>query len=315
MTASPNPAKDTSTLDANLRTILHEACHEAELSPADARVLHHYANVVILLPDSSTVARISLNTSPDRALTSVAVTRWLATEQAFPVTAPITGTAAVVVDDTTVVTFWRYYPQPETRQGLDSANLARLLSRLHSLSAPPVELPQWEPLRSLYQLVESDIGNRALTRQERRWLLDRITSTQDAVIATESELGWGHVHGDAWAGNLMWDHEPQADNGGRGILLGDWDSVCYGPREIDLIPSWHAAVRYGKGPEWARAFALNYGYDLSRWPGFHTLFVMRDLIQLAGPLRRAGHNAEFADALRQRMAGIRAGDQNQWREF
>jgi hypothetical protein len=36
--------------------------------------------------------------------------------------------------------------------------------------------------------------------------------------------------------------------------------------------------------------------------------AMRDLVQLTGPLRRAGDRPEFAAALRQRLGGIRRGD-------
>jgi hypothetical protein len=54
--------------------------------------------------------------------------------------------------------------------------------------------------------------------------------------------------------------------GGRGeVVLGDWDWVSIGPREIDLIPTWHAAARYGKGETWVSDFVHRYGYDLSSW--------------------------------------------------
>ena len=55
--------------------------------------------------------------------------------------------------------------------------------------------------------------------------------------------------------------------------------------------------------------------DLSRWDGFPILFAMRDLVQLAGPMRRAAHESTFAVAVRQWLDGIKAGDRGQWREF
>jgi hypothetical protein len=51
-----------------------------------------------------------------------------------------------------------------------------------------------------------------------------------------------------------------------------------------------------------------YGYDLTACDGFSTLFAMRDLVQLTGPLRRATDRSEFAAVLRQRLNGIRRGD-------
>ena len=58
-------------------------------------------------------------------------------------------------------------------------------------------------------------------------------------------------------------------------------------REVDLIPTWHAAARYGKGAARSEAFAHRYGYDLARWDGFRTVMDMRDLVQLTGPLRQS----------------------------
>jgi hypothetical protein len=99
------------------------------------------------------------------------------------------------------------------------------------------------------------------------------------------------------------------------VLLGDWDSVACGPREVDLIPSWHAARRYRTDPDWARRFADRYGYDLAASPRFELLMEMRDLVQLSGPLRHARRSPVHAQALRQRLDGSRARDFGRWREF
>jgi hypothetical protein len=92
------------------------------------------------------------------------------------------------------------------------------------------------------------------------------------------------------------------------VILTDWDWVSHGPREVDLIPTWHAARRYGRGPAWAAAFVDRYGYDLATWPGFPILMRMRDLVQITGPLRRARDSDRHRQALRQRVEGVRTGD-------
>jgi len=79
------------------------------------------------------------------------------------------------------------------------------------------------------------------------------------------------------------------------------------PREVDLIPTRHAAVRYGRDEAWIQDFAKHYDYDLRDWAGYQTLLTMRDLAQIPGPLRRAA-NPPHAAALRQRLDAIRAGD-------
>ncbi|WP_328410825.1 phosphotransferase family protein [Nocardia sp. NBC_00403] len=125
-------------------------------------------------------------------------------------------------------------------------------------------------------------------------------------------MGIGLIHGDAWAGNLLWDNR----NDSAQPILADWDLVSIGQREIDLIPTWHAAVRYGRDQTWVRNFIEEYGYDLSEWSGYRVLLDMRDLVQVSGPLRRAVVSAEHADRLRQRVDDIRAGNRNtSWSQY
>lgn len=306
-----NPTKDLLHLGPDLAAVLGEACSRAGLDGTGASVLHHYANVVCLLPAERAVARIARDGQVGRVQTALHLTRWLTDVHGYPATAPLPSLEPVVVDDSTVVTFWMYYPQPPGTASPDSAHLGRLVRSLHQLPTPPVDLPEWQPLRSLQALVTGPVGSEALSPGDQRWLLARIDEVQRDLAVLDWPLGFTAIHGDAWAGNLLWD-TAAAD---VPVRLGDWDTACYGPREVDLIPSWHAAVRYGRGPQWAEAFAQAYGYDLSAWNGFPILWAMRDLVQLAGPLRRAPHESTFAAAVQQRLRGIKAGDHGQWREF
>lgn len=305
-----NPTKGLLHIGLDLAAVLRDACSRVGLDDTGARLIHHYANVVCLLPAQRIVARINRDGQADRARTALHFARWLTDVHGYPATAPLPALDPVVVDDSTVVTFWAYYPQPRSASP-DSAHLGRLVRGLHQLPAPPIDLPAWRPLQSLQALTVGPVGVAALSREDQRWLLARIDQVQRDLAALDWPLGMTAIHGDAWAGNLLWDtaavHEP--------VRLGDWDTACYGPREVDLVPSWHAAVRYGRGTRWAEAFARAYGYDLSRWDGFPILFAMRDLVQLAGPMRRAAHESTFAAAVRQRLDGIKASDRGQWREF
>ncbi|HWO68246.1 MAG TPA: aminoglycoside phosphotransferase family protein [Umezawaea sp.] len=298
-----------STPPADLTTVLHAACVRTGLDPAGARLIHHYANAVFLLPKENAVARITGARHADTARTGLAITRWLTDVASYPATAPLPDLEPIDIHNTTV-TFWTYYAQ-HGRPRPDSTYLGAVVRQLHDLPNPPVELPRWRPLHSLHTAVADPAESRALSGQERSWLLARIEEVQGDLAGLDYPLGWGPIHADAWAGNLLWDDAAPVPR----VVLGDWDSVCWGPREVDLIPSWHAAVRYDKGPQWARAYADSYGYDLAAWRGFDTLFAMRDLVQIAGPLRQAPHNQTFDRALRQRVAGVHAGDRNPWVEF
>lgn len=157
----------------------------------------------------------------------------------------------IKVDAATTVSFWVYYPQPELPQPLTSAHLGRLLADLHAIPPPPRDLPRWVPLDSLDHALQDDTVAVVLTDTDRDWLHRRVGEVRDELATLDWPLGHGLIHGDAWVGNLL---QAPTTHSPDGIVLGDWDRVAHGPREVDLIPTWHAARRYGKGPGWTRDF-------------------------------------------------------------
>ncbi|PWU54787.1 hypothetical protein DLJ47_11825 [Micromonospora sp. S4605] len=297
----PNPVK-TPKETPELRRALEVACAEVGLSPVGAELIHHYSNAVYLLPAEHAVARLTMG-APEPVRSSQAVTRWLVEQAQVSATAPLPGVMPVAIDAATTVSFWVYYPQPASGRQFTSVHLARVIRQLHDVDEVPFNLERWEPLASLRRAVREPDTACNLSPEEHSWLLDHLEDVRSQVRALDSPLGYGVIHGDAWAGNLLWDTGAGPD----AVVLGDWDWVSYGPREVDLIPSWHAAIRYGRGQSWADAFAEVYGYDLARWDGFATLLHMRDLVQLSGPLRRAGDSPAFVEVLRERVAGVRNG--------
>jgi aminoglycoside phosphotransferase (APT) family kinase protein len=283
---------------------LSRACEARGLDSAGAELIHHSSNAVYVLPRHAAVARVATDEAdPDRPGRTYAVTQWLTARHGFGATAPLPGVEPVRIGGYTVG-FWQYYPQRSDIPGATSKELGRLLRSLHDLPTPEIELQRWAPLESLQGALLEDRTASAVSEEERAWLLSRVDEIRKALSELDWPLGIGLIHGDAWAGNLLWDNRT---NPARPIL-GDWDWVGIGPREVDLIPTWHAAVRYGRDQTWVRNFIEAYGYDLSAWSGYRVLLDMRDLVQVTGPLRRAAASAEHADRLRQRIDDIRAGN-------
>jgi hypothetical protein len=283
---------------------MRQASAAAGLDAAGARLIHHYSNAIYLLPAQNAVARITYGRgAAGRVACSQTVTRWLAQERQFPATEPLDNVSPVTVNSA-VVSFWTYYRQPEDGSPLTSGHLAVLLRLLHQAGTPPVSLPAWVPLASLHATVEDRLLSAALTDDEQTWIMARITEVRDKIAGLDWPLGVGLIHGDAWAGNLL--SCPGASP--VGAVLGDWDWVSTGPREIDLIPTWHAAARYGKAASWVSDFISQYGYDLGQWDGYPVLMAMRDLVQLTGPIRRARDSDPYRRALRQRLDSLRCGD-------
>lgn len=240
-----------------------------------------------------------------------AIVGWLTERAGVAATAPRPGTEAVAAGDQTTVSFWTYYPQPDNAPQLTSAHLARILRQLHDAEQPPFALDRWQPLTSLAAVLADPQLTEVLVPNDLAWLLETVAGVKQQVQALDSPLGHGLIHGDAWAGNLLWNTAAGPD----AAVLGDWDWVSFGPREIDLVPSWHAVRRYGKTRAWTDTFTQIYGYDLAKWSGIETLLRMRDLMQLTGPLRRAHDSPVFAEALRERLDGARSGSSGSWRQM
>ncbi len=283
--------------------ILAAACNQVGLDARDAILLRYHVNAVYHLPHAGAAARLAAARRAAQARTSIHVTRWLCSK-GFPATAPLDVEQPVEIGGQ-VVTFWRYYDQNDRRLP-PPRELARLLCDLHTFDLPPYPLPTYRPLDSFREELKT-YGPMVLADIEYRFLSDRTAELLHAYARLSSALGQGLIHGDARIGNMLWD--------GDAAVLGDWDSVSIGCRELDLVITYQG-TRYGRSKADLDEFAAVYGWDVRTWPGYTTLRDIRDLQTLGAPLRLAVDRPEVADELHHRIRGLRSGDQmQQWSSF
>jgi hypothetical protein len=294
-------------LPADVTTQLDLACDIAGYRRG-ARLLRHFANAVYLLDHAPVVVRVSyMVDAVARARTSLAVVDWLVA-QGFPATetADLPSRApqpiAMVPDGHEVaVTFWKYYPQPLGEADPGSRVLGRLARELHRGPMPPAQLREYVPLRSLSAALADPASEQALHGEERDWLLQRVAELRLAFDELDYPLGHGLIHADLYTGNLLWDTSTAG-----GVALGDWDSVVTGPREVDLVPTYQEP-RFGEPIETVDAFADAYGYDLRAWPGYQTLYNIRELSTLTALVQLAPRSHASATELRHRLQTLRDG--------
>ena len=247
-------------------------------------------------PNRPLFASIEVTRLVPAAKRAVAVTRWLCA-QGFPATEPLDVEQPVHFGEY-AVTFWRYYPQDE-RTLPEPFHLGGLLRELHRLPPPPIELPVYRPLANFAVAVEASTF---LPADERAWLLAERATLLDAYNQLDFPLGMGHIHGDAYSGNLLWN--------GDQVLLGDWDETAIGSRELDLANT-HQSVRFGRPAKQLHAFNEAYGYDVTTWSGFQILREIRDLHTLGSYIRLADKgNEQATEQLRHRIRTLRQGDKN-----
>ncbi len=246
------------------------------------------------------MAKVAPRATRARAERAVHLTRWLRAHD-FPCTEPADVTQPIEAGEF-VVTFWKHYDQAH-RPAPSAGHLGHLLRHLHSLPAPPVDLPAASPLQQFADLVASST---VLPDSDRAWLIDERRRLLADYAALDFPLGSGMLHGDAYPGNTLWD--------GGTALLGDWDEPAYGPRELDLAPTLQGGIRFGRSTAELDAFTAAYGYDPRDWPGLPTLTGLRDLHTLGSFIRRAQHgDTDAVNELDTRIASLRRRDNSSWR--
>jgi Ser/Thr protein kinase RdoA (MazF antagonist) len=280
---------------ANEDTILHHAARTATLDKRNAHRLWQHATTIYLLPREQVIVRLRHgNDAVDAAQRAVAVARHLHS-QGFPAPVPAQVDQPVTVDGY-AVSFWRYYPQGE-KPVPEPFHLGRLLRQLHQLPTPPIDLPMYRPLTSFMATVKASTS---LPTDDQAWLLAEAGDLLDQYYRLDFPLGVGHIHGDAYPGNLLWD--------GDQVLLGDWDEVAIGPRELDLTNTHHG-VRFGRTSEQLAAFTREYDYNVTDWTGYPVLRAIRDLHTLGTYIRLADRGDRKAERqLMARIQSLRLGD-------
>ncbi|WP_239513777.1 phosphotransferase enzyme family protein [Streptosporangium sp. 'caverna'] len=279
-------------------TVLREVCEDLGIDHRDAELLRVRSNAVFKLR-SEIVVRIA--TAPN-ALTRLplvlAVARWLA-EQGFPAVRPADEISdQPVVHEGRVVTFWHYVPasgRPTTTE------LGEILRSLHRLPVPPVALKRFaDPLSEVRRAVDR---SQELTPCQQGWLRDRIAELTDRWSGLGVDGSPVLLHGDAWIDNLL-----RCTDGH--VVLCDWDGVAVGPREWDLVHTYHGQRRFGLTAADVDAFADAYGSDLRSWPGYSTLMEVRDLYAVGIHIRNAGADPFSRRELPRRMDSLTRGEKH-----
>jgi hypothetical protein len=269
------------------------ACAKVGLAADGIMALHEHATAVFVHA-AGVVLRVGAPGNGPAVRRGVTVAAWLS-RQGFPATRPLEE-IPVVDAGGRPVSFWRYYPQ-DGRSAPPAAYLGRLLRELHTLPAPPVALPEYQPLAGLGRLVGSESG---LPGDDLAWLRKRCGELVAEYQDVRTALGHGFIHGDAYPGNTLWD--------GRQAILGDWDEVATGPRELDLVNTCQGA-RFGRTRREVDDFIRAYGYDVRSWPDYPVLREIRDLHTLGSYIRRAQAGDRPArEELARRIKSLRDGD-------
>lgn len=288
--------------------LLNIACRAAGVSYEEVELIRFGTNAVYRLDPLGLAARVSRPGYQETWVRrEMAVTRWLLAHR-FPAVPPADQVASepIRVHDS-LVTFWPWMdPSPEQ---ITSYDFGRLIRGLHQVSAgfPPGHLPPWDPMVITGNLIAGlAVGNAVsardidLLRRWHEWIGSRLRGVP-------SVLGEGMIHGDAHIGNVLMT--PQ------GPRLLDFDYVCHGPREWDLIPETLGPRRFGRPRENYHRFAEGYGFDVTTWPGFRVTALARELMITCWRLGVEASSTVRAEGERRLRYWRREPEPPGWRSF
>ncbi|WP_344494649.1 aminoglycoside phosphotransferase family protein [Nonomuraea monospora] len=275
-----------------------------------ARLLHLRANAVYHVPGPNLVLRLRHapgNTAVlERSRAAVEVTAWLA-DHDYPTIRPAALDQPAVIDGW-IVTAWHHVTST-TQVQPHPHHLARLLLQLHQTKTP-VTVPSIQPLGTLRADLDIEEDQRSATGVlnpvQRAWLLERCAHLEDAYARLDPPLGYGLIHGDAHTGNLFPDQ--------KRWVLGDWDSIAYGPHLQDFIPTMMGHRRFGRPRDRWTTFCGAYGIDpeLERHRAARILRAARELRSLAAYIRSADQ-PEIQAELQRRVTSLIDRTSTVWR--
>lgn len=290
-----------------LRATLDQACRHAGLDQHGADLLHITVNAIFRLADAPIIVRIAASTDLlPKVQRVVAAARWfeqrgLAAVRLAPIDQPF-----VVARTGHVVTYWRYLPQTDPPLAAD--DLAEPLRRLHALPQPDFPLPIWDPIVTARARI-AQYAHGLLAPDVRAWFESRAEGLRRELECLDFPLRRSVIHGDAYVGNLLRDEQ------GSGVLC-DFDELCLGPPEWDLIPELVGHLRYHRSDLEYQRLVDSYGFDPRTWSGHDVLRRVRELLVLTGVLPVLDSSPGIAAEFHHRVDAMRAGDTDaQWTPF
>jgi hypothetical protein len=252
-------------------------------------------NAIWRLASEPVVVRIARTT--ERLPTvrkELCVARWLAAA-GLPVIHLEDVPGQPLVVDGHPVSFWKLAdgvgPSPSSK------DLARLLKSFHAIDGCPCDLARFDPLPvSRNRLAHAP----AIDEDDRAFLLGVCDEARQILADLEYALPRGVIHGDAHVANLIADH-------GQVVML-DFESSVWGPREWDLLPAAVGVDRFGRDESTYLEFAETYGFDVREWTGYLQLRRVRELTMTTWLAQNAGNGEDLHAEYKRRVSSLREGE-------
>lgn len=271
------------------------------LAEQPLELIRDHANAIFRVQGSGIVLRVADGTNIGRAQQAITFARWLDVH-GYPAVRALDGVAQPIEVAHHVITAWEYLSQPDDPPS--SGSLGPLLASLHyRLPADEFAAPDFEP----FGFLTGQLGQARIPGKDYNFLKSRLEALRDEFDHLSYRLPAGLIHGDAHRGNLLWR--------ASSVVMCDFDDVCYGPREWDLVPTAVDMLRFGRPKAQYQEFSESYGTDVMDSPCWQTLSGIREIQMLVGLARKAHLNPSKGDEFTRRVGAMRDDVQIHWQAF
>jgi Ser/Thr protein kinase RdoA (MazF antagonist) len=272
----------------------------ASLGAPDARteLARFGQNALYAVPDLRLLLRVARPTTPPRKITRMVAFARAVSAAGMPTALPAErpGIDQPVVLPGGVVSLWDLYDtDPDCR--VTPADLGTMLRRFHATAAPLAELVDpWEPLAMIRARLAA-AAHDGIAQDLLEPLLGQLRFLESALPDIVSRLGIGVIHGDAHFGNVLC--LPAHD-----LRIIDFDEICIGPREWDLVPALVTRRRFTMSDADYRSFVDGYGYDVGGTPDAPTFIALREMGMTTWLLQQYGADDRIDAEIEHRIATI-----------
>jgi Ser/Thr protein kinase RdoA (MazF antagonist) len=175
------------------------------------------------------------------------------------------------------------------------------LEELHAVaSSYENPLSMLDPLSRIRQKIENIARSGKYTSQEIQILESAYQDCTEHDARHAFSRRRDVIHGDAHRGNTICSRHR--------ILFLDFDNVCYGPREWDLVPTMIAHRRFGLSQEHAAAFEAGYGARLRDWKPLADAVAIQELSMITWLCQNRGFSKQIDDEIALRLRSCASGD-------
>jgi hypothetical protein len=281
--------------EERMRAALDALADRLGVDAGDARTLHMANNAAYALPGAGIVLRITRsNQLHDRVRKGARLGGWFAEVDAPTIRLAPFPDQPLAYEDL-LATVWDYVPPASSAP--DADDLGQVLREFHSLPAPTIDLPRWDPVGTARKRIADAEALGAGDRQALLEWCDRLEPEIDALVsASPGTL----VHGDAHVGNLLRRPDDR-------VILCDFDSTCLGPAGVDLAAVAAAEIWFGSTGEHLR-LAASYGLDITTDPDWPILRQARELTFVVGGVPLLASTPDVAAEFRLRLDSVIAHD-------